>query len=184
MRILSSILVVPILLIVFVAPAAYAQGVQNECLTYCQPYANCGDSCTVCDGPYQIDTDCSPSHVSSCGGEGMTCGQCAIVSTWETDEEVSRSASLPFFCGGSSRWYGVNWSVFITVDKRMRHVTHGQQVCNGVSSTVVLSERYDDDFCYEFRYPDCCLPQDPNCFAPPWQEGPTFEFPSYMECHD
>jgi hypothetical protein len=165
---------VVVLALLAFAPLATAQ----ECNQYCQSYMSCDESCYVCSShgePEQIDNPCPYQDYTTCGQVGMTCGQCAITNTWEEDEEISRTARPPFICGGSETWYHyVNWSVFLPYQKQMRHVTYGTQVCAGVSQTVVVSQYYYTDWCYDFIYPDC----DGTYYT----EG-YLQFDHAMECH-
>jgi hypothetical protein len=183
-----TLLAAPVLLLLLLAPAAQAQeNGEYDCGSYCEPYYDCEEPCTRCAfGPQYPDTYCYSGIVwTTCGASGKTCGQCTIVDTWEVDEEVSRTAAPPYFCGGSNNsWGQTNWSVFMQYNKQMRKVTYGTQICGGTTSTVVVSTTYFQDVCYDFVYPDCCQPSVFGCGAPDWRFVPPYEFDSYMECHD
>lgn len=164
-----------VLLLLLVVPATVHAQAEYECSTYCQPYMSCDEGCVYCTGPDNPDYYCSNYYWTTCGGSGLTCGQCAIVNTWEEDVEISRYPVFPPLCGGSETWYHyVNWSVFVRYIKNMRHVTYGTQICNGVTSTVVVSQYNFTDECFDFIYPDC----DGTVYYEGYEQ-----FWHAMECH-
>lgn len=178
--------VVPMFLLLLglsLTPATLHAQVNDECTYYCHSYDNCDTACEICDSYNPQANTCEHWAYSTCGeatyGE---CGGCAIVDTWEVDQEISRHRVGGYFCGVEYYWWGHNDSIFILNSKLMRHIVYGHQVCNGVSSTVIVSSYYFNDSCYEFIYPDCCdYISDPNCYAPPWDGYDSFD--AYQECH-
>jgi hypothetical protein len=167
-----------LLFVVFALPAA-----AEDCRSVCISYEPCGAYCDRCV-VFALEGGCAESEPGYCGELSAECGQCAILYTWETDEEISRHSVGGYFCGIEDLWYGgTNESVFLQYQKLMHHVTYGHQVCNGVESTVVVSSYYFNDTCYQFIYPDCCAPSDPGCYAPYWEGNGYQEFNHSMECH-
>lgn len=164
------------LIILTAGPTLYAQ----ECKTSCQSYSACTDSCYYCysDGPLERDNPCPYQEWTTCGDRGLQCGGCAITNTWEEDQEIYRSP-MYYVCGDEETWYHYhNRSVFLKYQKQMRHVTYGTQVCNGVRSTVVISQYNFVDYCYDFRYGDCF---DTTGNAYNWIGVDSFGHE--MECH-
>jgi len=174
-----------LLLVLSLIPVAVqAEPVNDECNATCYYYSSCDQACEFCDSFDPQTNNCEHWVYSTCGeGTYGNCGGCGIADTWEVDEEISRTRVGGYFCGVEYYWYGVhNESVFIHNIKHMRHIVYGHRICNGVSTTVVVSSYDYNDTCYEFVYPDCCdWIRDVNCNAPPWDGYDSFD--SYMECH-